>query len=338
VVEKILELFGSVIDVNARDINGCSALHYLCAYGKLSLVKLLLRHNADVSLEDNQRRTPLDYTAMTQSEVEKILLSINISPERDANVTMSDLRSYLYNVYENYEADFSVLDDVFGPLSHYNYSVLATLSNFEKLKPCSSDEAEIKRFNEQQETIRKYFAGESVIQRCMFQKELVAKFLISFNVQKSKETPISFAELEVVANTNEATPSMIPFYEIQQSRKVLSSAPINEAPINTTPNHIPSFIFIGEGRIDQYLSIKVHREALRNFSLAFIIKRSNSASSTQNGYSYLITPAVNGAPNVHSFSYYSDNNILSSIEIPLEDCEKIVQQYKIFSGDKRFRL
>jgi ankyrin repeat protein len=47
------------VDVNRRDIQGGSALHFAVTEGEHKNVELLIKHKADVNLQDNQGRTPL---------------------------------------------------------------------------------------------------------------------------------------------------------------------------------------------------------------------------------------------------------------------------------------
>lgn len=51
-VAELLQAPGSV-DANARDVVGYSAVQIAAAEGHLDVLRLLLRHNADVNLHDN---------------------------------------------------------------------------------------------------------------------------------------------------------------------------------------------------------------------------------------------------------------------------------------------
>ena len=53
-VEKLLNM-GARVD--AKDRNGATPLHFACKYGPLELVKLLLKHNADVNKQDRWKYT-----------------------------------------------------------------------------------------------------------------------------------------------------------------------------------------------------------------------------------------------------------------------------------------
>ncbi|EKX37164.1 hypothetical protein GUITHDRAFT_40304, partial [Guillardia theta CCMP2712] len=49
-------------DVNARDkMNGETALHHACEKGYDDIIRILLDHGADLSLEDVYRKTPMHY-------------------------------------------------------------------------------------------------------------------------------------------------------------------------------------------------------------------------------------------------------------------------------------
>jgi hypothetical protein len=49
---KCLKLFIKTMDVNRLDKYGYSFLHYVCAYGYIKCINLLLQHGADVNIRD----------------------------------------------------------------------------------------------------------------------------------------------------------------------------------------------------------------------------------------------------------------------------------------------
>ena len=59
-VEKVVALVNTLgFDVNLRNQGGMTALHYAADRGNLVLVKLLVEHNADVNIRDNEDQSPL---------------------------------------------------------------------------------------------------------------------------------------------------------------------------------------------------------------------------------------------------------------------------------------
>ena len=64
--EKFLEIFAQIksllhdlIDINFKDENGFSALHYSCDEGNLKIVEILLKANCDPNIRNNEKETPL---------------------------------------------------------------------------------------------------------------------------------------------------------------------------------------------------------------------------------------------------------------------------------------
>ena len=62
-LEKILNLPNNLGDINFRDENGFSALHYSCDEGNLKIVEILLKANCDCNIRTNDKKTPLHFTA-----------------------------------------------------------------------------------------------------------------------------------------------------------------------------------------------------------------------------------------------------------------------------------
>ena len=56
---QILSLPKNIIDINYRDENGLSALHYSCDEGHLKIVKILLEAKCDPNIKSNEKETPL---------------------------------------------------------------------------------------------------------------------------------------------------------------------------------------------------------------------------------------------------------------------------------------
>ncbi|XP_069846776.1 ankyrin repeat domain-containing protein 62-like isoform X1 [Dipodomys merriami] len=75
------------IDVNAKDKNNRSALHYACAYGHPEVVTLLMEMNCDIDVYDSDNNTALmKASQLQQEECTSILLEHGADPNRkDAN-------------------------------------------------------------------------------------------------------------------------------------------------------------------------------------------------------------------------------------------------------------
>jgi len=77
------------LDLDAQDNRGCTPLHYLCAYGKLELVKKFTQLGCKLDIKDKFGRTPEDYAKSSKIEVEQLLNSIAVCPFRDTNAPFS---------------------------------------------------------------------------------------------------------------------------------------------------------------------------------------------------------------------------------------------------------
>ena len=67
-----------MIELNYRDVQGRTALHFACAQGNVLKVRSLLIHEAHVNLIDNTEYSPLFYAVMkNQNEVILDLLKAN---------------------------------------------------------------------------------------------------------------------------------------------------------------------------------------------------------------------------------------------------------------------
>jgi ankyrin repeat protein len=79
--ELIKLLVNAKADVNAKDANGRTALHYACSDGSLEAVTLLLDNGADIEAKDTDGRTPLIEAALLgRVQVARLLIA------RGANV------------------------------------------------------------------------------------------------------------------------------------------------------------------------------------------------------------------------------------------------------------
>ena len=58
-VKKIADVLEANIDPNLQDQEGCTALHWASALGKLEVVKLLLENGADINAQTKNGETAL---------------------------------------------------------------------------------------------------------------------------------------------------------------------------------------------------------------------------------------------------------------------------------------
>ena len=68
--EKFLEIYGQIlnlsknsIDINYKDENGFTALHYACDEGNLKIVEIILKVNCDTNIRNIHKQTPLHLSA-----------------------------------------------------------------------------------------------------------------------------------------------------------------------------------------------------------------------------------------------------------------------------------
>ena len=61
--EKILEIIGQKgVDINYKNENGWTALHYACDEGNLKIAEILIKAHCDVNIKNNDKKTPLHYS------------------------------------------------------------------------------------------------------------------------------------------------------------------------------------------------------------------------------------------------------------------------------------
>jgi ankyrin repeat protein len=79
-------LINNNADVNSKDIDGFTPLHYACKQSNIELTQLLINNNADVNSKDIHGSTPLQY-ACKQNNIELTQLLIN----NNADVNLKDI-------------------------------------------------------------------------------------------------------------------------------------------------------------------------------------------------------------------------------------------------------
>jgi len=62
-IEAVKELVAAGADVNEKDEEGRSALHFACGYGEVECAEYLIEHGADVNALDSSNNTSLHYAA-----------------------------------------------------------------------------------------------------------------------------------------------------------------------------------------------------------------------------------------------------------------------------------
>ncbi|MCD6047910.1 MAG: hypothetical protein K0S08_1557 [Gammaproteobacteria bacterium] len=79
-----LKLTGEAsLDVNVRDRDGRTALHYACLLGDIETATLLVQAGAKILIEDNWGDTPLKLAYFSKNKLENHLEDMNIIPWRD---------------------------------------------------------------------------------------------------------------------------------------------------------------------------------------------------------------------------------------------------------------
>ena len=80
--EKVVALVNTLgCDVNLRNEGGMTALHYAADRGNLVLVKLLVEHNADVNIRDNDDQSPLAIAEICDHQ-DIVSFLITLSPQK----------------------------------------------------------------------------------------------------------------------------------------------------------------------------------------------------------------------------------------------------------------
>lgn len=94
-------------DVNFGDNKERTALHYVCAYGKIELAVPLLNAGANIFAKDYKGRTALDYAKMTEAQLKQMLASIEIEPTRDIRAKHNKDKKFT-------PSGISVMDNILG--------------------------------------------------------------------------------------------------------------------------------------------------------------------------------------------------------------------------------
>lgn len=86
VIDLFLELaqrFNPQLDINLQDDQGRTALHYVCAIGRLDIAEKLIANGANADIRDNFEQRPIDMTFASQKEILDIFASVGIDANRD---------------------------------------------------------------------------------------------------------------------------------------------------------------------------------------------------------------------------------------------------------------
>lgn len=190
--ELLALLKTKIKDINAQDAMGCTALHYLCAYGKSEFVKALLERGADLKVKDKQGRTPLDYAnALSEADLRAILSSMSLQPDRDANAVRDNLLAHL---------GISIIgfppETVGFLISNIkNLELLKSFIQSDEFLKLNSDSVDRKKLYELCAATRQSFSGKSIIETCMEQRKHLEENLKSSGFLSPKKLEMQFTQL-----------------------------------------------------------------------------------------------------------------------------------------------
>jgi ankyrin repeat protein len=92
IVQRLCKLTDFDIDVNLPDMYGNTPLHYACALGDVTSFGALIEFGANINIKNKQQKTPKDFLDLKQQEVEEILKSISINPNRNMGALNNELK------------------------------------------------------------------------------------------------------------------------------------------------------------------------------------------------------------------------------------------------------
>lgn len=82
---------GGCINVNAQDCDGMTALHYAAALGQTEMAQMLIAMGAHKEVTNGAKETPWDAAHYSAEKINKILLAVEIDPERDSNARLNNV-------------------------------------------------------------------------------------------------------------------------------------------------------------------------------------------------------------------------------------------------------
>lgn len=114
----ILENSGENLDINSQDNSGMTAAHYACALSMPKLLEALIRKQANLSLQCNKKRKPIDCLDLSDDEIRQILDSVFVNPNRDENAQRNEITD-----------EYSQLIESLDKLGKHKHKVLAIKAN-----------------------------------------------------------------------------------------------------------------------------------------------------------------------------------------------------------------
>lgn len=189
VIRALLDTFGNKLDLDAQDEDGCTALHFLCAYGKMDLARRLVAMGARTDLKDRLGRLPKDCTSLTIDELTGFLNSIHVHAGRDENTSLNGFGFLINQLYQDFK-DFvkSNFELEAEDISNLALGTLGNLNLF--IQYVKSKEFLTKHSSQEQETllekclkIKPRLVGRSILQACLIEREQVRSFLESLQVK-----------------------------------------------------------------------------------------------------------------------------------------------------------
>lgn len=197
-VPMLLTQFKDKLNLNAQDKNGCTALHYACAYGAKELVDKLLNAGTSFDVKDNKGRTPFDYCKLEKKELLDIAASVGINCDRDWGASRNNLPPRFVMLIHDLERKGAarirpIKEDIEKLLQRYDRTELMEWETVLVAKGCDGFRQKVRDNDKKKLTdlLAKY-RGMSVIDYALQQREELLKELEAREKKKVLDEAPSF--------------------------------------------------------------------------------------------------------------------------------------------------